>query len=99
MKWFPTKHKGGVHITQDLNAVPDFASKMLGNNLITKQTGAEGQKCSKIMVSEGISIERELYFAIIMDRAQGGLCIIASTEGGMNIEEVPYSVLPPQLKP
>jgi succinyl-CoA synthetase beta subunit len=55
---------------------------MLGNNLITKQTGPEGQKCMKVMVSEGLSIKRELYFAIIMDRSKGGPCIIASTQGG-----------------
>jgi len=61
---------------------------MLGAKLITKQTGHEGQLVAKVLVNEGITIHRELYFAILMDRANNGPVLVASTEGGMDIEEV-----------
>jgi succinyl-CoA synthetase beta subunit len=61
---------------------------MLGNKLITKQTGPAGQLCSKVLVNEGITIHRELYLAILMDRKYGGPVLVASTQGGMDIEEV-----------
>ncbi|CAE7917621.1 scsC, partial [Symbiodinium sp. KB8] len=79
---FDTGFKGGVQI------VADYASKMLGHKLVTKQTGSEGQLVSKVLINEGITIERELYFAILMDRAFHGPVIVASTQGGMDIEEV-----------
>jgi succinyl-CoA synthetase beta subunit len=55
---------------------------------VTKQTGPAGQLVSKVLVNEGIAIHRELYFAILMDRAHGGPVLVASTQGGMDIEEV-----------
>ncbi|RYY35348.1 hypothetical protein EON62_02560 [archaeon] len=61
---------------------------MLGNNLVTKQTGPEGQTVTKVLINEGITIHRELYFAILMDRKHNGPVIVASTQGGMDIEEV-----------
>lgn len=68
--------------------VEDYAGKMLGARLVTKQTGPGGQQCSKVLVNEGITIHRECYFAILMDRAHGGPVMVASTQGGMDIEEV-----------
>jgi succinyl-CoA synthetase beta subunit len=68
--------------------VKEYATKMIGAKLVTKQTGAEGQLCSKVLVNEGIEIHRELYFAILMDRKHGGPVLVASTQGGMDIEEV-----------
>jgi len=61
---------------------------MLGAKLVTKQTGPEGQLCAKVLVNEGIDIKRECYFAILLDRAHGGPVVVASTQGGMDIEEV-----------
>lgn len=68
--------------------VEKYAKKMLGNTLVTKQTGPAGQVCAKVLINEGIKIEKEMYFAILMDRSVGGPCMVASTEGGMDIEEV-----------
>ncbi len=68
--------------------VKESAGQMLGAKLVTKQTGPEGQLCAKVLVNEGISIKRECYFAILLDRAYGGPVVVASTQGGMDIEEV-----------
>jgi succinyl-CoA synthetase beta subunit len=85
---FDNGFKGGVKICTKPEEVKEYASKMLGARLITKQTGPEGQMCSKVLVNEGINIHRELYFAILMDRKYGGPVLVASTQGGMDIEEV-----------
>jgi succinyl-CoA synthetase beta subunit len=61
---------------------------MLGHKLTTKQTGAEGQLVSKVLVNASLEIEKEYYFAVMMDRACGGPVIIVSKEGGVDIEEV-----------
>jgi succinyl-CoA synthetase beta subunit len=68
--------------------VEAYAAKMLGAHLVTKQTGPQGQLCSKVLVNEGITIDREAYFAVLMDRKYGGPVLVASTQGGMDIEEV-----------
>lgn len=62
---------GGVHVCTSPAQVKDVASKMLGNTLITKQTGAEGKKCTRTLIAERFFIRREKYFAILMDRASG----------------------------
>jgi succinyl-CoA synthetase beta subunit len=85
---FNTGFKGGVKVVSTPGEVGQLASKMLGNHLITKQTGPEGQLVSKVLVHEGINFKQELYFAIILDRAAGGPCIVASPMGGVDIEEV-----------
>ena len=85
---FTSGFKKGVHITTSAEAVRDLSAKMLGGHLVTKQTGAEGQLVGKVLVNEGITIHRELYFAILMDRAHQGPVVVASTQGGMDIEEV-----------
>lgn len=68
--------------------VSEMSAKMLGNTLVTKQTGEEGQLCSSVLINEGVDIKRELYFALLMDRAAHGPVVVASTQGGMDIEDV-----------
>jgi succinyl-CoA synthetase beta subunit len=85
---FDNGFKGGVKVCQTAAQVKEFAAKMLGAKLVTKQTGPGGQLCSKVLVNEGITIDKEFYFAILMDRKYGGPVLVASTEGGMDIEEV-----------
>merc|ERR1712179_566920 len=61
---------------------------MIGNSLITKQTGTEGKPCNAVLISERLYLRRETYFAIMMDRSYGGPVIVASPCGGMDIEAV-----------
>ena len=85
---FKNGFKGGVHLVDSPDAARDTAEKMLGQVLVTKQTGEEGRLVRKVMIAESVSISRELYLAILMDRESRRPVIIASTEGGMDIEEV-----------
>ncbi|XP_072162576.1 succinate--CoA ligase [GDP-forming] subunit beta, mitochondrial isoform X2 [Bemisia tabaci] len=85
---FSNGFKGGVHITEDVNTVPEIINNMLGHRLITKQTSQSGVLVSKVMVAESVSIVRETYFCILLDRNHNGPVIIASPEGGMDIETV-----------
>ncbi|XP_014778494.1 succinate--CoA ligase [GDP-forming] subunit beta, mitochondrial [Octopus bimaculoides] len=84
----PNGFKGGVHLTKDLNKVEELVGKMLGNNLVTKQTSTSGVKVTKVMIAEALDISREAYLAILMDRKYGGPVIVGSPCGGMDIEEV-----------
>lgn len=79
---------GGVKIVKSLEEVREVAEELLGKTLVTVQTGPEGQLIRRIYVEEGASIERELYLAFVVDREKGEVMIMASTEGGMEIEEV-----------
>ena len=79
---------GGVKLCQDEQEVDLNAKKILGMNLVTPQTTKQGQNVSKILVEQGIKIKSELYFSILIDRASKKIIILASTEGGMDIEEV-----------
>jgi len=85
---FDNGFKGGVHLTKDPTKVPELVSAMVGNRLITKQTPPEGIPVSKVMVAEAIDIVRETYFCILMDREHNGPVIVASPDGGVDIEEV-----------
>jgi succinyl-CoA synthetase beta subunit len=85
---FKSGFQGGVHLVESPEAARDVAEKMLGETLVTKQTGDDGRLVRKVMVAESVDIRRELYLAILMDRATCRPVIIASTEGGMDIEEV-----------
>eukprot|EP00465_Bigelowiella_longifila_P006474 CAMPEP_0185257928 /NCGR_PEP_ID=MMETSP1359-20130426/6932_1 /TAXON_ID=552665 /ORGANISM="Bigelowiella longifila, Strain CCMP242" /LENGTH=400 /DNA_ID=CAMNT_0027843227 /DNA_START=287 /DNA_END=1489 /DNA_ORIENTATION=+ len=85
---FDTGFRGGVQVLGNAKEVEENASKMLGNSLITKQTGPKGQLVSKVLVHEGVTFSRELYLAILMDRSHHGPIIICSKEGGMDIEDV-----------
>uniref|UniRef100_A0A0G4F164 Succinate--CoA ligase [ADP-forming] subunit beta, mitochondrial n=1 Tax=Chromera velia CCMP2878 TaxID=1169474 RepID=A0A0G4F164_9ALVE len=80
--------KGGVKICATPDEVEGFAKQMVGYKLITHQTGPEGQNVNKVLVHEGVDIVKELYLAIVLDRKYGGPVLIASKEGGMDIEEV-----------
>ncbi|MCB1226230.1 MAG: ADP-forming succinate--CoA ligase subunit beta, partial [Verrucomicrobiales bacterium] len=85
---FTNGFKGGVHLVNSAEEAADIAGKMLGQTLVTHQTGPEGKLVSKVLIARSVDIERELYFAILFDRANSTHAVIASTEGGMNIEEV-----------
>jgi succinyl-CoA synthetase beta subunit len=85
---FKSGFKGGVHLCSSPAEARDLAAKMLGQVLVTHQTGADGKLVSKVFVGEAVEIARELYFAVLHDRATSGYTIIASTEGGVNIEDV-----------
>jgi succinyl-CoA synthetase beta subunit len=82
------KGKGGVRLAKSLNEVKDHVAAMLGHVLVTKQTGPAGKEVRRLYVEEGCDIARELYLAMLLDRATGRITIVASTEGGMEIEEV-----------
>ena len=85
---FASGFKGGVHLCQTSSQARDLAAKMLGQTLVTHQTGPEGRQVNQVLVAESVEIEKEFYFAILMDRATGKPVIVASREGGMDIEEV-----------
>jgi len=80
--------QGGVKIDASPEAMANYAKAMLGYNLVTKQTPPEGLKVDKVFIVEAADIERELYLAMLLDRGSQGIVIVASTEGGMEIEEV-----------
>jgi len=79
---------GGVKVSKGKEEVKANATAILGMQLVTKQTGPEGQKVKTLLIEEGMEIKKELYFSILPDRATHKVVLIASTEGGMNIEEV-----------
>ena len=79
---------GGVKLARSIDEVREHAEAILGMQLITHQTGAEGQKVRRLYIEEGCDIARELYVGMLLDRAVGQLVVMASTEGGMDIEKV-----------
>ncbi len=79
---------GGVKVSKGIDEVKVNAKSILGMQLVTKQTGPEGQKVKTLLIEEGMDIKKELYFSILPDRSTQKVVLIASTEGGMNIEEV-----------
>jgi len=85
---FKNGFKGGVKLCKTADEVFEMAKAMLGQVLVTKQTGAEGRLVSKVLVSQAPNIEKELYLAVLLDRTNSRPVIMASTEGGMDIEEV-----------
>jgi len=85
---FTNGFKGGVHLCKTAGQARDIAAQMLGHTLVTHQTGPEGRVVRKVLVSKSVEIERELYFAILIDRAISAPVIVASTEGGVDIESV-----------
>ncbi|MBE2204292.1 MAG: ADP-forming succinate--CoA ligase subunit beta [Chthoniobacterales bacterium] len=85
---FTSGFQGGVHLCKTANQVRDIAEQMLGKTLVTHQTGPEGRVVRKVLVSKSVEIARELYFAILIDRATSIPMIVASTEGGVDIESV-----------
>jgi len=85
---FSNGFKGGVHIVTSATEAADFASKMLGQRLITKQTSPQGQLCDKVLLTERLYLRRETYFSILMDRKSYGPILVGSPQGGTSIEEV-----------
>jgi len=79
---------GGVKITKDLQAIENFAKDWLGKKFINNQTGEEGKPVSAIMIAESTSIKKEFYLGAVIDRSTQSLIVMASPEGGMDIEKV-----------
>ena len=83
--------KGGVRVVKSIEDVGKNAGEMLNHVLVTKQTGPAGKEVKRLYVEEGADIKRELYLGLLTDRATGRITVIASTEGGMEIEEVAHN--------
>jgi succinyl-CoA synthetase beta subunit len=79
---------GGVKLAKSPAEAGEYAGKILGSLLVTRQTGPSGRKVSRVLVEEGCDIAKELYFSLLLDRSVGRLVAMASTEGGMDIEKV-----------
>jgi succinyl-CoA synthetase beta subunit len=82
---------GGVKVVKSLEAVRSEAERMLGMTLVTHQTGPKGRLVRRVYIEEGAAIERELYLSLLVDRVTSRVSVVASTEGGMDIEEVAHS--------
>jgi succinyl-CoA synthetase beta subunit len=85
---FKNGFKGGVHVRKTPDEIRDASAKMLGQILVTHQTGPAGRLVNKVLVAESADIAREIYFAVLLDRATAAPLIVASTEGGVEIESV-----------
>jgi succinyl-CoA synthetase beta subunit len=79
---------GGVKVVKSPDEAAAKAGEMLGKNLVTHQTGPEGRRVRRVLVEQGLNIARELYLAMVLDRAQSRVTVICSSEGGVEIEEV-----------
>lgn len=86
--FFSNGFKGGVHLVDTMEEVASISEKMIGQKLITKQTGAEGRICNSVYVCEEVPIDSECYFAITMSAVSKGPIIVASAQGGVDIEGV-----------
>jgi len=82
---------GGVKVAKSLDQVREYANQILGMQLITHQTGPEGQKVRRLLIEEGADIKKELYVSLVTDRVTQRVVLMASSEGGMDIEEVAHS--------
>ena len=82
---------GGVKLAKSLEEVRELSSKMLGMRLVTHQTGPAGQKVRRLLIEEGADIKKELYVALVVDRGAQKVVLMASSEGGMDIEQVAAS--------
>ena len=80
--------KGGVRLAKSVEEVVANAKDMLGNTLVTKQTGDAGKQVNRLYIEDGADIDRELYLSLLVDRTVGQIAFVASTEGGMDIETV-----------
>jgi len=85
---FKDGFQGGVHLADSINDATAKAESMFGNILVTKQTGEEGKQVNRLLITSAEEIKSEYYVAVLLDRAKGRPIIMASAEGGMNIEEV-----------
>ncbi|MBV5264695.1 ADP-forming succinate--CoA ligase subunit beta [Pinisolibacter aquiterrae] len=89
-KELPADAKGGVRLAKSVAEVEAFAKEMLGNTLVTVQTGPAGKQVNRLYIEDGSDIARELYFSALVDRATGSVGFVVSTEGGMDIETVAH---------
>jgi len=87
-KELPEDAKGGVRLAFTMDEMQAHVDEMLGNTLVTKQTGPAGKQVNQLYIEDGADIERELYLSILVDRTTGRVAFVASTEGGMDIEAV-----------
>jgi succinyl-CoA synthetase beta subunit len=81
---------GGIKVAKTLDEVHDLTRKMIGMQLVTPQTGPEGKKVSKVYIEQGCDIKKEYYVAVLLDRHEGRVVMMGSSEGGMDIEEVAH---------
>ncbi|KAG9396068.1 Succinyl-CoA synthetase beta subunit [Carpediemonas membranifera] len=88
---FKSGYKGGVKLAESAKEAGELASKMLNEVLVTKQTGPDGRLVRTVYLEDAAPVKREMYLAILMDRAYGGPVVIASTEGGVDIETVAHT--------
>lgn len=86
----PPEAKGGVRLARSADDVRAAATDMLGNTLVTIQTGPHGKQVNRLYVTDGVDIEKEFYLALLVDRATGRIALVVSTEGGMDIETVAH---------
>ena len=82
--------KGGVRLARSIEEVRTNAVEMLGKTLVTIQTGAEGKQVQRLYITDGVDIAKEFYLALLVDRETGRIAVVASTEGGMDIEAVAH---------
>ncbi len=82
--------KGGVRLARSIEEVRSHAEEMLGRTLVTVQTGPDGKEVQRLYVTDGVDIEKEFYLALLVDRGTGRVAVVASTEGGMDIEQVAH---------
>src|SRR6202046_4667091 len=82
---------GGVKVVKSIDAVREEAQRMLGMTLVTHQTGPKGRVVRRLYIEEGAAIARELYLSLLVDRETSRVSVVASTEGGMSIEEVAHN--------
>ena len=82
--------KGGVRLARSIEEVRAHAEEMLGNTLVTIQTGEHGKQVQRLYITDGVDIEKEFYLALLVDRTSSRIAIVASTEGGMDIEAVAH---------
>ncbi|MFY7837191.1 MAG: ADP-forming succinate--CoA ligase subunit beta [Novosphingobium sp.] len=90
-KELPADAKGGVRLAKSVEEVEAFAKEMLGNTLVTVQTGEAGKQVNRLYVTDGVDIAKEYYLSMVVDRATSRVAMIVSTEGGMDIEEVAHA--------
>jgi len=100
---FKNGFEGGVHLSESAEEVGAIAQQMIGQVLVTHQTGNAGKVVNKVMVAQAVDISKEYYLAILMDRENRSPVIVASTEGGVNIEEVaektPHKIIRETIHP
>ena len=89
-KELPPEAKGGVRLARSIDEVEAAAREMLGNTLVTIQTGEAGKQVNRLYVTDGVDIAAEYYFALLVDRSSGRIAMVVSTEGGMSIEDVAH---------